>query len=232
MVDAVALGTGIAALVLLVVWTAAFSIAHIVRPTTWLPWRNAVSEYGVLPHKTAPWIWVCWWTIAGVAWLLVGGISHIVYVLSPNNQLAELGLAILGIFGVARILTSIFPTDVSDNAPEDIKVPRFKSQGRSRNGILHLIFAFISFASIVIASIVLGKTLAHSDFSGTYLGRYSIIMTILGILEAVSIAIMAGGRRCLPGYFGLLERIFYATHIAWFYATTTLLIQTGAYDFN
>jgi len=77
------------------------------------------------------------------------------------------GAVFLALFSINRVATSLFPTDIRHNAPEEVKAaqdagdfttipmaPLHKFAGtRTLNGLLHWLFAFLSFSSIVVASL-------------------------------------------------------------------------------
>eukprot|EP01112_Ceratiomyxa_fruticulosa_P017456 TRINITY_DN543_c0_g1_i1.p1 TRINITY_DN543_c0_g1~~TRINITY_DN543_c0_g1_i1.p1 ORF type:complete len:244 (-),score=41.31 TRINITY_DN543_c0_g1_i1:25-756(-) len=238
MVDSITLGLAVAALSLLFVWTISFVIAHLVKPTTWDPIINAVSECGVLPHKTAKFIWVCWWTMAGISWLLCGCLGHTMWVLLNGNLSPRgiAGIAVLAVFGLSRILTSLFPTDVRDNAPDDVKARKAETEKESgdsnkktytRDGILHLIFAFFSFTCIVFASQLFSSEFESKEYSSTHLGKYQTLLSSIAWVEVITAVLMIVGRRFFKDKFGAIERLFYLAHVLWLYTCTVLLIITA-----
>lgn len=160
-----------------------------VLPTGLSPLTNPVSQYGITSYRVGYRIQTIAMGIAAIA-AAIG--------------IAELGIgggpvvALLVIFGGARLAISWFPMDVPGGARTD--------SGR-RHGLLALGY----FGGATLAALRLGADLGGSN---TWLDARGAIVG-LGIAMLVCLVSMGGTRRSesMRHYFGLVERAFYAAAI-------------------
>lgn len=108
-------------------------------------------------------------------------------------------IALLAVFAAARLAIAAFPTDL------------LGSGHRSRTGGIHLLLAAVAFGTICWCA----SALSRHDDGQPVLGRIAAAGA-LGTMLAVR---MPGLRPVL----GLLERIFYAAIIAWFFVVAARL---------
>ena len=165
-----------------------------VLPTGYNPRLDAVSDYGVGRYPL--WFWAQA-VAGGVAGL---GASHRIRETTPS--IPTLVVVMLLVSGVARFLIPFFPTDQNGN--------RFQTLP----GTIHMILAIVIFASIIIAASKFGS-------DGRTRGRLAKRQG-LALCPAVGDDRRRGRcpacplRAATEMKFGLLERLFYVSSIAWF----------------
>lgn len=181
-----------------VVATAAQTLALIalhLLPTGYDPISDAVSDYGIGRFRS--WFW---------AQAVSGGIAALALAIAlakATPSVPSLVVIMLIIAAAARFLIPLFATD----------------QGGSRfqtvHGTIHMILAIVIFAAIIIAASKLGSTLedqaAWQSVKG-WLTALPWVMTGAAVGTLIAIRAPRLGRR-----FGLIERLFYASSIAWFF---------------
>jgi len=184
---------GALALLALAVVVASLVYLHL-EPTGLSPVRNAVSQYGITSFRIGYRVATIAFSIAGVA--LVVGLDK-----ALNGGGSRLVLILLVIFAGARCAISWFPMD----AP---------LAGRTQTGKMHGLLAFVAFVSAGLAALRLGGVLSRQ-------ARWHSLATVstgLGWVMAACLLGLALGRS-IPGArerFGLIERGFYLSAIAWF----------------
>lgn len=181
---------GIVAVVGAVICLGSITLLHML-PTGYNPVRNAVSDYGVGRYRR-------WYHTALVA---LAAASFAMAIASAGSIKPEpvSVICFLVAFGVARILISLFPTDIEGQQP-------------TRTGRIHMVLAIVAFASVASAA---------GFFEGT------AIDNILGwVVVATAISSLVGlvWSRLKP-IFGLLERLFYLSIIGWFLVIGIELIR-------
>jgi hypothetical protein len=156
-----------------------------VLPTGLSPLTNPVSQYGVTSYRVSYRVQTIAMGIAAIA---------------PAIGIAELGIgggsivvALLVIFGAARLAISWFPLDVPGAA---------RTESGRRHG------ALAAFGGATLAALRLGTDLGRS----TAWVHVREPISGLGIAMLVSLISMGVGRRSesIRHYFGLSERAFYA----------------------
>ena len=220
-------GLSITSMILLVIWVISFTIGHIVNKDM-SPLIHAVSEYGAY-KGSKPFIMVCWWTMGFLSILLD---ACLIYILNSDpsgwNQTYLVGVICLAIFAVARILTSLFPTNVYQRPKyEEVGVPRDDPNNQNMNNSLHRLFAFLSFVSIVIATINIGKSLGNEYWDGNrlyenHLALYGLGWACLGTLLPMMLARRV---KVVRYYFGFLERLFYLAHVTFLFTLAATFIE-------
>lgn len=164
-----------------------------VQQTGLSPVRNAVSEYGITPFRAG-------YRIATIAFGLAGlGLAiGIARSISGHGEIVVVALLI--VFALARAAISWFPMD----AP---------GQQRTSTGAIHVLLAFVAFATVTVATLTLAGVLGHVTRWHS-LGQAS---TGLGYgmpacLTAFGLSWSIPPLRARPG---LIERGFYLFAIAW-----------------
>ena len=164
-----------------------------VQPTGLSPIRNAVSEYGITPFRAG-------YRIATIAFGLAGlglaiGIDRSI---SGHGEIVVVALLI--VFALARAAISWSPMD----AP---------GQPRTSTGVIHVLLAFVAFATVTAAALTLGGVLGHVT------RWHSLGPASTGLGYAMTACLFAFGAswsvpplRARPG---LIERGFYVFAIAW-----------------
>jgi hypothetical protein len=194
---------GVIALLALVATVASLAYLHL-APTGLSPVRNAVSQYGITPFRVGYRAATLAFALAGVA--LAVGIDHALGAPARGVVIA------LAIFAAARAAISWFPMD----APG--------SQGTA-TGRRHGLLALAAFAAVAFGALRLGSVLEHA-------GRWHALATTSSVLGAVMLACLVGMglARSHPGLrerFGLIERGFYLSAIAWFAVFAVAAATTG-----
>ncbi len=186
--------------------TAAQTLALIalhLLPTGYDPIRDAVSDYGI--GRFRGWFWTQ--TVAGGIACLALAIA----LAKTTPSVPSLVVIMLIVAGAARFLIPLFPTD----------------QGGSRfqtvPGTIHMLLAIVIFAGIIIASSKLASTLEHQvawqSVKG-WLNTLPWVMTGAAVGTLLVLRLPRLGRR-----FGLIERLFYASSIAWFFIVSIELAR-------
>ena len=190
-----------AAAVAFLVTVACLAILHRL-PTGLHPVRDAVSLYGVTPQAA-------WYrrqvVAAGIGALLLA------FALARTDAGRPLPLALLAVYGLGRIAIAWFPTDAG-GAP-------LTSTGRR-----HALLAAAAFLAIGLAAPPLGRAIADQPASGV-LGE---ILPGLGLaVGATVLATLAAGSLARSGMrvFGAVERLFYASSLAFLLATASWVLQ-------
>jgi len=207
----------IVSLVFLVLWFPFQLICHL-SETGYNPLVNAVSDYGSHP-KTRKFALLAWWTTALGAAFLTAAAAEL---FESANINATSGIALLGVFAGARLLTSCFKNLVRHNPPPNQDPD---DQTAQNNTMLHVVFAILSFASICAAEILLSKASMGTQLAETPVGMNSEGLYGLAIATCVAIIVMAFTRRA--GVFGIGERIFYGFFFAWLLMFASLIIMTN-----
>jgi hypothetical protein len=144
-------------------------------PTGYTPLRNAVSEYGVGRFA--------WGYRAQVLFAAAAAVSL-------GAELHGRERKLLYVFAAARAAIAAYPTD------------RLDGGALTRTGSIHLLLAFVAFASICAA--------ASSK-------RWEPALGYVAIAGAVGTGLAVRRVPQLRPVLGLLERLFYAAIIAWFF---------------
>ena len=185
-----------ALLAILSLVSTALCLAALVRlhvlPTGYRPISNAVSDYGVGPYKRYYAVQTS--AIAVAALFLAAALWR------ETHPAPLLIVALLLVFAAARLLIPADPTDLDRSRP-------------TRTGRRHVLLAGLAFGSIAWAAAALPS---HVDWPGLH-----SVLVIVGWVNAGS-AIACGLcmssllHRATEPFFGLVERIFYASMLAWF----------------
>ena len=118
-------------------------------------------------------------------------------------SIPSLVIVLLVIAGIARLLIPVFPTDQNGG--------RFQTT----HGTIHMILAIVIFAAIIFAASKLGSTLEHRPAWHSVKGWLTALPWVM-TGAAVGILVALRGPR-LKRIFGLFERLFYVSSIAWFF---------------
>jgi len=174
-----------------------------VLPTGLSPLTNAVSQYGITSYRVGYRIQTIAMGIAAVAAAI--GISE----LDVNG--ASVVVALLAIFGAARLAISWFPMDAPGTA-------------RSETGRRHGVLALLAFGGATLAALRLGTDLGGSNVWVHARGP----IDGLGIAMLVCLFSMGAARRSesMRHYFGLVERAFYVGTIAFLLVVAIELVKT------
>ena len=164
--------------------------------------RNAVSQYGITRFRVGYRLQTMSMGVAAIAAAI--GIREV----GPTG--GTLIVALLVVCGAARLAISWFPMDPPDSQTTET--------GR-RHGLL----AIAAFATAAIAAIRLGEVLDRAEVWR----RVSGAVTGLGYEMVVALIALGASRgtESLRGYFGLVERAFYAGAIAFFLIVGVQLVQ-------
>lgn len=184
---------GTVCLVALVTLVGSLGYLH-VAPTGLSPVRNAVSQYGITRFRAG-------YRVATIAF----GVGGIALAVGIDRAVAASGrsvvVVLLLIFAVARLAISWFPMDAPGTPP---------TQTGRRHGLL----AIAAFLSATVAAFRLAGLLSReSRWHGL-----ATVSVVLGYAMAACLLAMALGRSSpgLRARFGLVERGFYVSAIAWF----------------
>ena len=160
--------------------------------------REGVSAYGVGAYRPFYRIQVI---ASGIGGLLLAA------ALALGGAAVPLGLAILSIYGVARIAIAWFPTDLEGPM--------------TRIGWLHVLLAAVAFVSIAIAAPAISLSLAGTS---AWRGLEPIMVPLAFAVSASVIGTFASNSlvRTRP-IFGAVERVVYVTGLAWL-----LVVSLGA----
>eukprot|EP00697_Spironema_sp_BW2_P014090 gnl/Spiro4/4433_TR2201_c0_g1_i1.p1 gnl/Spiro4/4433_TR2201_c0_g1~~gnl/Spiro4/4433_TR2201_c0_g1_i1.p1 ORF type:complete len:237 (-),score=37.91 gnl/Spiro4/4433_TR2201_c0_g1_i1:66-776(-) len=230
---ALALGHSVAAAtiaaVLLIIWTISFFVAHIGVDTPMKWYDNAVSDYGAYGNPR-PYIMVCWWTTAFIAYSLAGSYGTMFATAGWTANSTNV-VVLLVLYGVTRILTSLFKKrpyrNIQETELRDDCGAEYHGFSKLET-VLHAVFALVSFFAISacpwVAYAAFGEpNLAHTTFADDRLVvlAFACLTTIgMGLIFLTS---------CLPRLLGLFERVFYVGHIGFLWSLALLMIRAYVY---
>jgi hypothetical protein len=187
------------------VQTAALVVLHVL-PTGYDPIRDAVSDYGVGPYRA--WFWLQA-VAGGLACLALGIALAKLHPFTPTQVVVALIVT-----AATRFLIPFFATDQSGS--------RFKTL----HGTIHMILAVVAFGGLVWAATGLWATLQHYP---AWHGAESFLTIVpwimLGSVIAVVLAIR--GPRLKP-FFGIFERLFYLSSLAWLFVVSIDLARISS----
>ncbi len=179
---------GILAAASTLVCLAALVYLHLL-PTGYRPLHDAVSDYGVGRYKV-------WYRVQASA-LGTAGLLLAVGLWRGVDPAPTKTVVLLVAFGLARIAIPWFPTDLRD-------------EERTRDGRVHLRLAGVAFLAVALAGPTFHRAVSHNP-------SWASIAHLLGALGwAVTATSIATALALRSGWFGLFERLLYATMIAWF----------------
>ena len=187
------------------VGTVALIVMHLL-PTGYNPIRDAVSDYAIGRYRAVFWVFA----VSGA----VSGLALAIALARSNPAKPALTVAMLLLSAAARFLIPLFPTDQSGSRFQTLK------------GTIHMLLAVAIFASIAVAASSLGGTLGHEPAWQPVKGLVDgwLPWVITGTAIATGIAIRASR---LQQRFGLIERLYYVSSIAWFFVVSIELARLG-----
>ncbi|MGO9487425.1 MAG: DUF998 domain-containing protein [Solirubrobacteraceae bacterium] len=172
-------------------------------PTGYSPRRDAVSDYGVGPYRG--WFW---------AQVISGGVACLALAIAlaeSTPAVPSLVVASLLVAAVARFLVPAFATDQGG------------SRFQTTHGTVHMILAIVIFAALIVAASKLGGTLEHE---AAWQGVKGWLTALPWVMTASAVAILLALRAPrLRRRFGLFERLFYVSSIAWFFIVSIELAR-------
>jgi Protein of unknown function (DUF998) len=187
----------IVAAVFTAVETVALIVLHFL-PTGYDPVRDAVSDYGVGPYRG--WFWLHAVT-GGLACLALAIALARLHPFTPTQVVVALIVT-----AVARFLIPFFATDQGESRFQTVQ------------GTIHMILAVLAFGGLVWASMGLWATLKHYPaWHGAKAFLTIVPWVMLGSVIAVVLAIR--GPRLKP-FFGVFERLFYLSSLAWLFVVS------------
>jgi hypothetical protein len=193
------------AAVAMVISAAALVVLHLL-PTGYNPIRDAVSDYAIGRYRAAFWLFV----VAGA----VSGFALAIALARSDPTKPTLTIAMLLLSGAARLLIPLFPTDQGGSRFQTVK------------GTIHMLLAVAIFASIAVAASNLGGTIGHEHawhkVKGLVDGWLPWVITATAVATGLA---MVGPR--LKHVFGLVERSYYVSSIAWFLVVSIELARIG-----
>lgn len=172
-----------------------------VAPTGLSPLRNAVSQYGISPYRTG-------YRVQTIAFGVAGAGAAVGLASLPGA--ASVLVALCAVFAGARLSISWFPMDTPGTT--------LTTTGR-RHGLL----AICAFGAVGVAAEELSRLLTRDGIDA----GYATASGTLAVLMLVSFIAMGTARRAGGGYFGVIERGFYACMSAWLVLVAALLLTTA-----
>ena len=187
------------------VGTVALVALHLL-PTGYNPIRDAVSDYAIGRYRAGFWVFA----VSGA----VSGLALAIALARSNPSKPALTVAMLLLSAAARFLIPLFPTDQSGSRFQTLK------------GAIHMLLAVAIFASIAVAASNLGGTLGREPAWQSVRGLVDgwLPWVITGTAIATGLAIKAPR---LKQRFGLIERLYYVSSIAWFFVVSIELARLG-----
>jgi len=163
-------------------------------PTGYNPRSDAVSDYGVGRYRG--WFW---------AQAVAGGVAGLALAIALAETTppipTEVVVALL-ISVVARFLVPFFATDQGGSRFETLP------------GTIHMILAVVIFASVIIAASKFGSAVEHE---AAWQGVKGWLAALPWVMTGAAIGLLVGLRAPrLHRIYGLVERLFYVSSIAWF----------------
>jgi uncharacterized protein DUF998 len=196
----------IIAAVAMAVGTGALLVLHLL-PTGYNPIHDAVSDYAIGRYRALFWVFTTSGAVSGLA-------LAIALARSSHPSKPTLTVVMLLLSAAARVLIPLFPTDQAG------------SRFQTAKGTIHMVLAVAIFASIAVAASSLGGTLGHEPawhpVEGLVDGWLPWVITATATATALAII----GPR-LKRIFGLIERLYYVSSIAWFFVISIELARIG-----
>jgi hypothetical membrane protein len=190
------------AIVATAVQTIALVALHLVR-TGYNPRVDAVSDYGIGRYRGLFW-----------AQAVAGGVAGFALAIALSDarpSIPSLVIAMLVISGIARLLIPVFPTDQNGNRFQTVR------------GTIHMLLAIVIFASLIIAASKLGSTVEHRP---AWHGVKGWLTTLPWVMTGAAVGVLLALRAPnLKRIFGLIERLFYVSAIAWFFIVSIQLAR-------
>jgi Protein of unknown function (DUF998) len=172
-------------------------------PTGYNPRRDAVSDYGVGRYRG--WFWAQ--AVAGG----VAGLALAIALAETIPSIPNLVVVMLLISVAARFLIPLFATDQNGS--------RFQTV----HGTIHMILAIVIFAALIIAASEFGSAVEHEAAWHSVKGWLSALPWVMtGAAIGILLALRAPR---LKERFGLIERLFYVSSIAWFFIVSIELAR-------
>lgn len=190
------------ALVSLLVVVGALGYLHL-APTGLSPLRNAVSQYGITSFKAGYRVATIAFAVSGVA---------LAVAISRATTGAGVTIVLLGVFAAARAVISWYPMDAPGSP-------------RTQTGRAHGLLALAAFGGVTAAAFRLRQAL-HSPGPLHGLGSASEILAVLMLACLLGLG-FSRSHPTLRARFGLIERGFYLSAIAWF-AVFAVACLTGS----
>jgi hypothetical protein len=186
------------------VQAAALIALHLLR-TGYNPRLDAVSDYGIGRYRALFWVQTLAGAVACFALAIALG--------DAKPSMPSLAIVLLVVAGIARLLIPIFPTDQNG------------SRWQTVPGSIHMILAIVIFAAIIVAASKLGSTLEHRP---AWHGVKGWLTTLPWVMTGAAVGVLVALRGpLLKRIFGLLERLFYLSSIAWFLIVSIELAHIG-----
>jgi hypothetical protein len=187
----------IIAIVATVVQSVALVALHLL-PTGYNPVRDAVSHYGVGRYRRWYWLQV---VAGGVGALAVAIALSRLQPFTPTAPVAALVVA-----AVARFLIPFFPTD------------QYGSRFQTLHGTVHMLLAVLAFGGLIWAATDLWSTLQNYTAWQSAHGALTILPWFMAGSIALTVLGLRGPR--LKPFFGVWERLFYVSSIAWIFVVS------------
>jgi Protein of unknown function (DUF998) len=186
------------------VQTAALVTLHLL-PTGYNPVRDALSDYGIGRYRG--WFWLQ---------VLAGGVACLALAIAlaeTHPSVPTLVVVMLLVAAIARFVLPAFPTD------------QHGSRFQTPRGSIHMILAIVTFAALIIAASELAGALEHQ---AAWQGVKGWLTTLPWVMTGAAIGLLVGLRPWAPRLhmiYGLIERLFYVSSIAWFFIVTIELAR-------
>lgn len=194
----------VAAIVAITVQVGALIALHLL-PTGYHPIHDAISDYGIGRFRSVFWLHVVAGGVAGLA--LAVGLAR----LHPDRP--GLTVAMLVVAALARFLLPAFPTDQGGD--------RFQT----RKGIIHMILAIAAFTAVAVAASTIWGALQHDPGWQGHRGLLNVLQWAI-TATAIATAVALRGPR-LKRIFGVFERLFEVTWVAWVYVVAIQLARVA-----
>lgn len=182
--------------------TIALVSLHIL-PTGYNPGTDAVSDYGIGRYRGVFWSQA----VAGA----IAGFALAIALADATPSVPGLVIVMLVISGIARVLIPGFPTDQNG------------SRFQTARGTIHMLLAIVIFASVIVAASKLGSTLEHRPAWHDVKGWLTALPWVMTGAAVGTIVALRAPR--LKRIFGLFERLFYVSSIAWFFIVSIELAR-------
>jgi len=180
------------ALAATLVCAAALVVVHLL-PTGYRPLRDAVSDYGVGPYRA-------WYRVQASA-LGIAGLLVAAALWSGVTPVPAKSAVLLVVFGLARLAIPWYPTDLA-------------GEERTRTGRIHVALAAAAFLTAAVAAPALHAAVKHEAGWADVSRALGVLgWTVAGASLATAIAVRSPSLR---PRFGLIERLLYASILAWF----------------
>lgn len=167
-------------------------------PTGYSVLRNPLSDFATGNYRV---LMIIAFLLLGIGVLVLD--AGLAKGLGSGKRIA-LGVFFIAVFGASRLLVAFFPSDV-DGAERTVA------------GRLHTLFSAFGFLAVPLAAIILTPVFDRIYERVAWASVYSTLRRLELIVVILALVLWITRLKSLRIVFGLVERLFYASTLAWLF---------------